>query len=112
MERLLIVWKSDNETDIHNFIIPYAYNAKKNQWFDSVEVLIWGASQEIIASTPLIQQRVLNLIKNDIAVYACKMCADNVGATEMLESLGVHVQYTGDFLSTKLKDPEYKVLTL
>ena len=80
--------------------------------FDDVEVLIWGASQEKVASTPLIQQRVLNLIKNDIQVYACKMCADNVGATELLEQLGVQVRYTGDFLSERLKDPMYEVITL
>jgi len=112
MDKLLIVWKTDNETDIHNFVVPYAYNAKKQQWFDQVDVLIWGASQEIVASTPLIQQRVLNLVKNEINVYACKMCADNLGVSETLEKLGVHVQYTGDFLSEKLKDPDYKVLTL
>lgn len=112
MNKLLIVWKTTNETDIHNFVVSYAYNAKKHQWFDQVEVLIWGASQEIVASTPLIQQRVINLIKNEIEIHACKMCADNVGATTLLEELGVHVHYTGEFLSTRLKEPEYQVIIL
>lgn len=110
--KLLIVWKSENEIDIHNFIIPYAYNAKKQEWFEDVEVLIWGASQEKINQTPLIQQRVQNLVKNEILVKACKMCSDKLEATETLQSLGVEVVYTGVYLTEKLNDPNYKVITL
>lgn len=112
MKKLLIVWKSENETDIHNFIVPFAYNAKRHQWFNDVEVLIWGASQTKVTDTPLIQQRVMNLIKNEINVHACKMCANNVGATEKLEELGVVVEFTGLFLSERLKDSEYEVITI
>ena len=112
MKTLLIVWKTNNEIDIHNFVVPYAYNAKRHQWFDHVEVLIWGASQDIVAATPLVQQRVKNLIKNGVDVFACKMCADNIGATKALVELGVEVRYTGDFLSTHLKDPDCEVLTI
>ncbi|QMS85795.1 DsrE family protein [Candidatus Xianfuyuplasma coldseepsis] len=112
MKTLLIVWKSNNDIDIHNFVIPYAYNAKRHQWFDHVQVLIWGASQEVVAATPLIQQRVMNLIKNGVEVLACKMCATNIGAAETLESLGVDVRYTGDFLSEQLQNPDCEVLTI
>lgn len=112
MQKLLVVWKSENETDINNFIVPYAYNAKKHNWFSDVEVLIWGASQEKVMATPLIQQRVANLIKNEVTVYACKMCADNVGATEILEKLGVKVEYTGVYLSERMKSKEYEVITI
>jgi hypothetical protein len=112
MNKLLIVWKSNNEIDIHNFVIPYAYNAKSHEWFDEVNVLIWGASQEIVANDNVISMRVQNLIKNQINVYACKMCSDKVGVTEELEELGVKVMYTGKLLSDCLKDPEFEVITL
>jgi hypothetical protein len=112
MKKVLIVWKTNNEVDIHNFVVPYAYNAKRHEWFDAVEVLIWGASQEIVRDDAVVQQRVKNLIKNGITVYACKMCANNVEATVLLESLGVNVRFTGDFLSNRLKDPEYEVITI
>lgn len=110
--KLLVVWKSENDTDINNFIIPYAYNSKTREWFDDVEVLIWGASQEKVLQDSLIQQRVKNLIKNEIKIYACKMCADKVGASELLESLGVTVMYTGVYLSDKMKDKEFEVITI
>lgn len=112
MKKLLIVWKSNNEIDIHNFIVPYAYNSKKHQWFDEVEVLIWGASQEKVLEDTIIQQRVKNLIKNEIKVFACKMCADNINATELLERIGVTVMYTGVYLSDSQKDPDVEVITL
>ncbi len=112
MKKLLVVWKSSNETDIHSFVIPYVYNAKKHQWFDEVELLIWGSSQEKVLEDTIVQQRVKNLVKNEVAVYACQMCASNVGAQELLESLGVKVMFSGVFLSDKLKDPNTEVITL
>jgi hypothetical protein len=112
MNKLMIVWKSDNEIDIHNFIVPYAYNAIKQEWFDQVEMIIWGASQEVVANNSVIQQRVKNLIKNGIDVYACKMCADNINVSLVLSELGVNVKYTGDLLSDRLKDKSCEVITL
>ena len=110
--KLLVVWKSNNDIDINNFIIPYAYNSKTREWFDDVEVLIWGASQEKVLQYSIIQQRVKNLINNEIKIYACKMCADKVGASELLESLGVNVMYTGVYLSEKMQDKEFEVITI
>ena len=112
MKRLCIVWKSNHEIDIHNFVIPYAYNAKVQEWFDEVDVIIWGASQQIVKETPLIQERVKNLIKNGIGVRACMMCARNVEAFDALHAIGVDVRYTGDLLSDYLKDPDTEVLTI
>jgi len=112
MKKLLVIWKSDNEIDIHNFVIPYVYNSIKHEWFNEVSLLIWGASQEKVLEDTVVQQRVKNLIKNKVTVYACKMCADNVGATSLLESLGVIVMYSGVYLSDNLKDSETEVLTI
>ena len=112
MKKLLVVWKSDNDIDIHNFIVPYVHNSKKHGWFDDVELLIWGASQHIVTKDSTIQQKVKDLIKNEVKVYACKFCADNVGATKLLESIGVNVMYTGVFLSDKMKDPETEVISI
>lgn len=110
MSKVLIVWKSNNETDANAFLVPYAYNAKTREWFDDVEVLIWGASQELVLENTIIQQRVQNLIKNDVKVKACKMCAEKTGAVELLESIGVEVFYTGVYLTEKLKDKDYEIV--
>ncbi len=112
MKKLFVVWKSSNDIDIHNFVVPYVYNSKIHNWFSEVELLIWGASQEKVLNDTIIQQRVNNLVKNEIKVYACKMCADKIGATEVLESIGVEVVYSGVLLSDKLKDSDTEVITI
>ena len=110
MSKLLIVWKSDNAVDANTFVVPYAYNSKTREWFEEVEVLIWGASQELVMENTIIQQRIQNLIKNDIKVKACKMCANNTGALELLESIGVEVFFTGMYLTEKIKDKDYEII--
>ena len=112
MSKLLVVWKSDNDTDIHNFIHPYSLNSKRKGWMDDVEVLIWGASQEKIIEDESVQTVVTNLREHGVKLHACKYCADKVNATTVLESLGVNVMYTGIFLSDRQKDPEYEVISI
>lgn len=110
--KLLIVWKSDNDIDINNFITPFAYNTKKHNWMEDVSVLIWGASADKIKEDNNAQEKVKKLVEIGIHVLACKFCADQCEATNVLEGLGVEVKYTGEYLSEKLNDTNYRVITL
>lgn len=110
--KLLVVWKSDNDIDINSFITPFAVNSKKNNWMDDVEVLIWGASTDYIKDNVNAQEKVRKMIETGIKVKACKYCADQCSASKTLESLGVEVVYTGVYLSEKLNDVTYRVLTI
>lgn len=112
MKKLLVVWKSEHEIDINKFIVPFTYNSKAQNWFNDVELLIWGASQIQVKENPTYQKHVKTLIHNGVKVYACKMCADDTGSTEVLESLGVTVAYTGTYLAEKLNSDQWKVMTL
>jgi hypothetical protein len=112
MSKLLIVWKSDDYRNIDFFIAPFAINSKKNKWFHDVEVLIWGASADYCKVNVNAQQAIKDMVSIGIPVRACKFCADKVFATESLESIGVNVMYTGVYLSEKLKDPDYEVITI
>lgn len=44
MNKLVVLWKTDNLIDIQEMVIPYIHNSKKKNWWDEVEVIIWGAS--------------------------------------------------------------------
>ena len=112
MKNLLVVWKSDNEIDINNFIMPYTFNSKRHGWFNDVELLIWGASQHKVAESEEIQTKIKKIIESGIAVYACKFCADNLEVSEKLSSIGVKVEYTGVYLSEKMKDDTFEVITI
>lgn len=110
--KLCVVWKSDNVTNIEKFIIPYIYNSKVQNWFDEVEVLVWGASQETIANSSKFKLKIEEFVKLGIPVYACKMCADSLNVTDVLESIGVTVMYTGLYLSDQIKKTNTEVITL
>lgn len=112
MKKLLVVWKSEHPVDIEKFIVPFTYNSKEQGWFDSVELLIWGASQLSVKNNESYQQHVKTLVHNGIEVYACKMCADATDATSTLELLGVKVEYTGTYLAERLNSEEWEVITL
>lgn len=112
MKKICILWKTGSRTDIETLVIPYILNSKKKAWWDEVEVIIWGESQQVIANEPNYQTSVEEMIKLGISVLACKSCADKLCVTDLLQGLQVDVQYTGQLLSDRLQDTEYQVLTL
>jgi len=111
MNKLLILWKTDNDIDIHNLVLPYASNAYKKQWFDQVTVLIWGASQKRVLEDKMISERVRELKTQGIRVVACKMCAEAIHTSDYLKGLSVEVVYTGELLSDALKAKDTEVVT-
>ncbi len=112
MKKICVLWKTGSRTDIETLVIPYILNSKKKAWWDEVEVIIWGESQQVIANEPNYQTSVEEMIKMGISVFACKSCADKLCVTDLLQGLRVDVQYTGQLLSDRLQDSEYQVLTL
>ena len=46
MTNLTVLFKTDNETEIKELVIPYVLNAKTQNWWDGVTLIIWGPSQE------------------------------------------------------------------
>jgi len=111
MKNVVILWKTDNDIDIHNLVLPYALNAHKEQWFDHVTLLIWGASQKRVLEDKMISEKVKQLKEQGIRTVACKLCAENIHTDDYLKRLLVEVIYTGELLSNALKDPDTEVVT-
>lgn len=107
---LTIVWKTSNITTIETFVILYATNAKKKGWFEKVDVIIWGDSQNVAATNQKIQNMITKSMKEGVTFYACKYCSDHLDITTKLETLGVNVMYTGTLLTERIKTQH--VLTL
>lgn len=106
-EKLNIVWTTDNAETAINMISMYAIFAKQNKQFDEVCVIIWGGSNILIKQNSNIQDLIKEMISLGIIVRGCKSCAENMETTELLESLGVDVDYMGIPLTSILKDKEY-----
>ena len=101
-----ILWTSDNKDTVMNMIILYAHNAKKLSWIEEVHVLVWGASQKLIAQDEEIQEAVKAMIADGVKVTACLKCADNMKITESLIACNMDVHYTGELLSDWIKSGE------
>lgn len=111
MNKLNILWTTTNRETISKMIVMYASNAIRNGWWRDVNIIIWGASAELVGKNTEVQHEVIELIKAGVHVQACKACADQFGVTERIQKLGVEVLYMGEPLTNALKNNE-KILTL
>jgi hypothetical protein len=111
MERLNILWTTDNKDTFFNMISMYAVNSLKRGWWQQVNLIIWGASARLSGNDPQIQGELMEMIAQGVTVEACRDCADRFGVTDTLTKLGVDVRYMGEPLTHYLKNGE-TVLTL
>lgn len=106
MEKLNILWTTDNKDTVFNMLVMYSINSRKNDWWDKVNVIIWGASAKLAGNDPQVQTEILEMINAGVTIEACKDCADNYNVTESLEKLGINVRYMGFPLTEYIKNNE------
>lgn len=111
MDKLNILWTTDNKHTALNMLTLYAINSKRHNWWKNVNVIVWGASASLIANDQEIQTEVLEMISQGVTVEACKVCSDNLEATAKLLQLGIDVKYMGEPLTQYLKSDD-KILTI
>jgi len=100
---LNILWTTGNLVTVEKMVIMYAHNAKLLGWWDDVTLIIWGASAKLTGENEEIQDKIREMVESGVKVDACKACADQLGVSEKLESLGVIVKYYGEPLTDILK---------
>jgi hypothetical protein len=111
MDKLNILWTTDNKDTVLQMLVMYATNSRLNGWWQEVNLIIWGASAKLVGTDSQIQAEVLEMLNHGITIEACKACTDNLGVTEKLTELGVNVRYMGEVFTNYLKSGE-KVLTI
>jgi hypothetical protein len=111
MEKLNILWSTDNKDTVFHMLSMYAINSKKNNWWEEVNVIIWGASAKLVGEDTQVQTEVMEMIASGVNVEACKACSDNFRVSEKLIQLGVKVRYMGEALTEYLKSNE-KLITI
>ena len=109
-EKLLIVYTTADVNVFNKMIFIYALYSMKQGWWQQVELLTWGPSNETIANDVEVQQKIKQLQEAGVKVSACKWCAESYGIAEKLTELGIDVKYMGEPLTEMLKS-DYKVLT-
>ena len=102
-EPLLILWTGGDRHTALNMTLMYGLNAKLNDWWGEVTLLVWGASQSLLAEDTEVQEAVEEMKHAGVRVVACRRCAENLGVADRLEGLGCEVFFTGEFLTDWLR---------
>ena len=108
--KLGVLWTSGDADVAYKVCFMYTNAAKKRQWFDEVELIVWGPSSRLLAGDKNLQAEIKKMQENGVVVKACLACADLYGVTDKLRELGIEVKYMGQPLSEMLKS-DWKVLT-
>jgi len=98
-KELLVNWTTDNIDTAMSMVLLYTYNAKKLGWFDEITLLIWGASQKLVATNTEVQEQIKMMKDVGIKVIACKKCAEDKGVADELIACDIEVFYTGEVLT-------------
>lgn len=109
--KLYILWTTDNLITSEKMVLMYAQNGILRQWWDEINVVIWGASAKLVAETPIIQEKVKMAIHTGVKFLACKGCTDQLNVSDELTALGIEVVYWGGGLSEVLQNGE-KLITI
>jgi hypothetical protein len=108
--KLGVVWTSGDRDVALKMVFMYTLNAKSQNWFEAVRLVVWGPSAKLLSVDEELQQEVAKMKDAGVELVACKACADSYGVSEKLEQLGVEVKYMGVPLSDMLKQ-DWKVVT-
>jgi len=112
-ENLLIVISTDNIDSIMKFPLLYGGVSIPRGYWKRVHVMFWGASIVVAQNNKSVQDKVLAMLEDGVEFSSCIVCANEYGATEMLEELGIVCNHTGELLTTALKeDQSWAMMTI
>lgn len=111
ISKLNILWTNDNIITSEKMVFMYGINAKRQDWWDEVTIIIWGATAKLVSENAGIKSLVKEAQLEGVHVTACKSCTEQLGVTEVLKDLDIEIKYWGDPLTQILKSDE-KLITI
>ncbi|MDR3599104.1 MAG: DsrE family protein [Desulfosporosinus sp.] len=110
--KLVVVWTNGDKEVAIRMAFMYTLNSKLKEWWNEVSLIVWGPSAKLLAEDTMLQEYVGKMKEAGVELLACKACADSYGVTEVLENMGIIVEYTGLVLTEFLKDENIRVITV
>jgi len=98
---LVIISSGDREKALTGLM--YARNAKERGWMDTVKVIFFGPSENLLVQDEDIQDMAKQISQFEKPV-ACKFLSDRDGISEKIEEIGVNVDYVGTIISELIKE--------
>jgi len=110
-DKLVILWTNADPITSELMVLMYASNAIPNGWWKEVEIIVWGATAKLLANTPNISSKLLDIQSSGVTVRCCLACANELGVAQKLEHLGFTLEYMGQALTDFIKE-DVKVLSI
>ncbi len=101
--KLAVLWTSGDRDVALKMVFMYTLNAKKQGWFDRVQLIVWGPSSKLLSVDEELQASIAEMKNAGVVLTACKACADLYGVSDKLEALGIEVKYMGVPLTEMLQ---------
>lgn len=111
-ESLSVLWTRGDKEFAEEMAFRYTLNAAKQEWWNTVTLIVWGPSAPLLANDPDLQETLSEMQAEGVTVEACRACAEDYTVSEDLEDLGIDVRYMGEPLTSYLKAESTKVLEL
>lgn len=112
MDKLTILWVSDNLEAATNMVLMYSLKSNLNKWWKECNIITWGPSNKLLCQDPEVQVMVKQIMEAGAKFYACRRCAEEYGLVEQLESMGVEVIFMGEPFTAYLQDSSYRVISI
>jgi len=110
--KLLIVISTDNPDTIMKFPLLYGGVSLPRSYWERVHVMFWGASIVQARDHAAIREKVAAMRQEGVEFSACIVCAEEYGAVESLEKIGIRCNHTGELLTAALKSDAWSMLTV
>ncbi len=109
MDKLNILWTTDNKDTFFHMLSMYTINSLSKGWWDQINIIIWGASAKLVGNDSQIQTEILEMINKGITIEACKDCCDYFHVSDQLAQMGINVRYMGAPLTEYIKNNEHLI---
>jgi hypothetical protein len=111
MDKLNILWVTDNKEAFLNMISMYSLHSVTRGWWKQVNIIIWGPSAILANDDPQVQNELLFMMSNGVTIEACKACSDYYELSDDLQNMGIVVKNMGETLTEYIKHGE-KIISI
>lgn len=105
-KKLNILWVNNNPEVAHSMVFMYATNSKLNDWWEYVDIIIWGPTAKLVAEDKNIQEKIKIAQHVGVNIVACIACATQFGVVNELQDLNINVKKMGEPLTELIKNDE------
>ena len=112
MDKLTIVWTTENEETALNMILMYTLKSNTNKWWKECNLITWGPSNKLLCTNKEVQELVQEIIKQGVKVMACQRCAEKYGLVDQIKEMGIEVKFMGEPFTEYLQDESYRVISI